>query len=91
MPPREKLPGEILRDRVALDETGQQALPEELHDRVSVPCLERVKRAVVREGAVGHHAMNANPHLRVMVSAAIRDDEVSRLYPRRYRSVRKGG
>jgi hypothetical protein len=35
--------------------------------------------------------MNANPHLRVVVSAAICDDEVSRLYPRRYKSVRKDG
>jgi len=34
--------------------TGEQALPEELHHRVSVPALERVKRAIVREGAVGH-------------------------------------
>ena len=31
MPPRKNLPGEILRDRVALDETGQQALAEQLY------------------------------------------------------------
>jgi len=39
---------------MAFDETGQQALAEQLHHRVSVPRLERVKRAIVREGALGH-------------------------------------
>jgi hypothetical protein len=32
---------------VVLDETGQQALAEELHHRISTPCLDRVKRASV--------------------------------------------
>jgi hypothetical protein len=34
-------------------ETGQQALPEQLHDHITVPGRERVKGAVVREGTVG--------------------------------------
>jgi hypothetical protein len=54
MAPGEELPGEILRDRVPQGEARQQALAEQLHHRLSVPCLERVKRAIVREGAVGH-------------------------------------
>ena len=54
MAPGEELPGEILRDGVAFDETGQQALPEQLHHRVSVPRLDRVKRPVVRERSVRH-------------------------------------
>ena len=33
---------------------GQKDLAEQLHDPVTVPCLERVKGAVVREGTVGH-------------------------------------
>ncbi len=47
MPPGEELPGEILRDGVALDETGQESLAEQPHDRVTIPCLERVEGAVV--------------------------------------------
>jgi hypothetical protein len=54
MAPREKLPDQILRNRVPFAETGQQALPEQLHDHITVPGRERVKGAVVREGAVGH-------------------------------------
>jgi hypothetical protein len=37
MPPGEELPGGILRDRVALHEAGEQALAEQLHDRIAVP------------------------------------------------------
>ena len=54
MAPREELPDEILRDRVALDEASQKTLAEQLHHRVTVPRRERVKRAIVREGTVGH-------------------------------------
>jgi len=54
MPPSQEPPSEILRDRVSFDETGQQALAEKFHDRVSVPGLERAKGAIVRERAVGH-------------------------------------
>ena len=43
MPPGQEPPSEILRDRVSFDETGQQALAEKFHDRVSVPGLERAK------------------------------------------------
>ena len=44
---------EVLRDRVPLDEAGEQALAEQLHHRFGVPALERVKGAVVREAAIG--------------------------------------
>jgi hypothetical protein len=52
------LPSEILRDRVSFDETGQQALAEKFHDRVSVPGLERAQGAIVRERAVGHEKVS---------------------------------
>jgi hypothetical protein len=50
---REELPDKIFRDRVPFDETGHQPLAEQLHDHITVPCLERVKGAVVRERTVG--------------------------------------
>jgi hypothetical protein len=55
MAPGEKLSGQLLGDGTAFDETGEQALAQQLHHRVSVPRLARVKRAIVREGAVGHN------------------------------------
>jgi hypothetical protein len=36
-------------DRVSLDEAGQQALAEQLHDRVGIPCLERQKLSPLPE------------------------------------------
>lgn len=49
-----QLSGQLFGDRMAFDETGEEALAEQLHDRVSVPGLERVKRAIAGERAVGH-------------------------------------
>jgi hypothetical protein len=43
---------EIFRDGMALDETGQQALTEQLHRCLRVPGFDRVKCALVREGTV---------------------------------------
>jgi len=53
MAPREELTDKVLRDRVPKDETGQQALAEQLHDRLAVPILERVKSTLVRKRAIG--------------------------------------
>jgi hypothetical protein len=53
MPPADELPREILRDRVPLDEAGEQALAEQPHHRFTVPALEGVKGAVVGESPVG--------------------------------------
>jgi hypothetical protein len=39
MPPGQELPGELLGDRVPFDQSRQQALAEQLHDRVSVPVI----------------------------------------------------
>jgi hypothetical protein len=73
-------------------ELGEQlALEDRLQDVERYEVTTAVDEAEGAEPTAGNHAMNANPHLRVMVSAAIRDDEVSRLYPRRHKSVRKGG
>jgi hypothetical protein len=52
------LPGDeparkILRDRMPLDEAGEQALAERLHHGIGVPALEGVKGAVVGESPVG--------------------------------------
>jgi len=52
MSPGQELPGEFLGDRVSLDQVRQQALAEQLHDRVPVPGLERLNRTIVRERAV---------------------------------------
>ena len=49
MAPGEKLSGQLLGEGMAFDETGQESLAEQLHHRVSVPRLERVKRTIVRE------------------------------------------
>lgn len=59
--PSQELLGQILRDPVAFDETGQQTLTEERHAPVTVPCLERVKGTVVRERSVGHEDVPDNP------------------------------
>jgi hypothetical protein len=42
----DELVREVLRNRVVLDETGEQALTEQLHHRFRVPVLEGVKGAV---------------------------------------------
>lgn len=59
-------------------------------DAWSQRCATVAARLPFRDRAATYHGMNANPHLRVKVSAAIRDDEVLRLYPRRSNSVGKG-
>ena len=52
MLPSDELAREVLRDRVPLDETGEQALTEQLHHRFRVPVLEGVKGAVCGEGPI---------------------------------------
>ena len=54
--PGEELARQSLGDGVALDETRQQALAEELHHRLRVPGLDRVKRARVRDCAGGYRS-----------------------------------
>jgi hypothetical protein len=75
MAPGEELPDQILRDRVPEGETGQQALAEEFHDRVSVPRLERVKDAVIREHAVGREDVSMRMPLQKVTSAGDRDHD----------------
>jgi hypothetical protein len=53
MRPGDELAREVLRNRVPLDEAGEQALTEQLHRLFSVPALEGVKGAVVGESPVG--------------------------------------
>ncbi len=52
MGPGDELAPEVLGDRVALDEAGEQALAEQLHDRFGVPAPERVKGPVVAEASI---------------------------------------
>jgi hypothetical protein len=61
MLPGEELAREIVRDRVALDEAGEQSLPEQLHDRFAVPGREGMKRAIVREATVAAPRGAARP------------------------------
>src|SRR6266581_7857992 len=75
MAPREELPAEILRDRVALDEASQKTLAEQLHHRVTVPRRERVKRATVREGTVGHEDVSMRMPLQKVTRAGDRDHD----------------
>ena len=75
MPPGQQPPSEILRDRVSFDETGQQALAEKFHDRVSVPGLERAKRAIVRERAVGHEKVTVRMPLQEVAGAGDGDHD----------------
>jgi hypothetical protein len=60
---------------MAFDETGQQALAEQLHHRVSVPRLERVKRAIVREGALGHEDVSMRMPLQEVAARGDRHDD----------------
>ncbi len=75
MPPSQEPPSEILRDRVSFDETGQQALAEKFHDRVSVPGLERAKGAIVRERAVGHEKVTVRMPLQEVAGAGDGDHD----------------
>ena len=68
-------PSEILRDRVALDEASQKTLAEQLHHRVTVPRRERVKRAIVREGTVGHEDVSMRMPLQKVTRAGDRDHD----------------
>ena len=52
MSPGDEFVREVLRDRVSLDEAGEQAFAEQLHHRFGVPSLKRVKGAVVGEGPI---------------------------------------
>jgi hypothetical protein len=52
MSPGDELAREVLRDRVPLDEAGEQPLAEQLHHGFWVPALERVKGAVCGEGPI---------------------------------------
>jgi hypothetical protein len=52
MGPGDELARELLRDRVALDETGEQALAEQLHDGMGVPALQGVEGAVSGEASI---------------------------------------
>ena len=67
MPPGDESAREILRDRVPLDETGEQALTEQLHHRFRVPVLEGVKGAVVGESPIGEEKVSVGmpepPHM----------------------------
>jgi hypothetical protein len=52
MGPGDELAREFLRDRVALDEAGEQALAEQLHHGIGVPALQPVKGAVFAEASI---------------------------------------
>jgi len=54
---------------------GEQAFAEQLHDRVSVPGLERVKRTIVRERAVGHEKVTMRMPLQQVAGAGDRDHD----------------
>jgi len=52
MCPGDELARELLRDRVMLEEAGEQALAEQLHHPFSVPALQPVKGAVFAEASI---------------------------------------
>jgi hypothetical protein len=52
MGPGDELARELLRDRVALDEAGEQALADKLHHGIGVPALQPVKGAVFAEASI---------------------------------------
>jgi hypothetical protein len=85
---RERIPddvGEFLGDRVSLDQARQQALAEQLHHRVSVPRLERVKRTIVRERALGHEKVTMRMPLQKVAGAGDRGHDAGHLEECRYR------
>jgi hypothetical protein len=70
-----ELPREVLRDRVPLDEAGEQALAEQLHHRFSVPALEGVKGAVFGESPVGQQEMRVGMPLDQVSGGGDGDDD----------------
>ena len=68
MPPGDELSREVLRRRVPLDETAEQALTEQLHHHVRIPAREGVKRAIVREATVGQEKVTVGRQKRVDTS-----------------------
>ena len=75
MRPGHELAGELLRDRVSLDEARQQALAEQLHDRFAVPGREGMKGAIVREATVGQEKVSVRMPLDQVPGGGDGDDD----------------
>ena len=75
MLPSDELAREILRDRLPLDETGEQALTEQLHHRFRVPVLEGVKGAVVGESPIGEEKVSVGMPLDQVSGGGDGDDD----------------
>jgi hypothetical protein len=59
--PDDELSRKVLRDRMSLDEAGEQALAEQLHHCFRVPALERVKNTVLGDGPIRGQATGPGP------------------------------
>jgi hypothetical protein len=75
MAPFQELLSEFWGDGMTLDEAGQEALAEQLHDRFAVPGLEGVKRPVVGEGAVARKDVSVGMPLDQVPGGGDRDDD----------------
>jgi hypothetical protein len=75
MRPGDELAREVLRDRVVLDEAGEQALTEQLHHRFRVPVLEGVKGAVGGESPIGQEKVSVGMPLDEVPGGGDGDDD----------------
>jgi hypothetical protein len=75
MGPGDELAREVLRDRVALDEAGEQPFTEQLHHLFAIPALDGVKGAVAGEGPIGHEQVSMGVPLGQVSGGGDGDDD----------------
>jgi hypothetical protein len=75
MGPGDQLAREFLRDRVPFDETGEQALPEQLHHGIGVPALQAVKGAVFAEASIRRQQVSVRVPLDQVPGGGDGDDD----------------
>jgi hypothetical protein len=75
MRPGNELARELLRDRVALDEAGEQPFTAQLHHRFRVPAFQGVKGAVAGESPVGHEKVSMGMPLDQVSGGGDGDDD----------------
>ena len=75
MGPRDELARELIGDRVALDEAGEQALAEQPHHLFGVPVSEGVKGAVGGKASIRAQQVSVGMPLGQVRGGSDRDDD----------------
>jgi hypothetical protein len=75
MLPSEELASKVLRDRVTLDESGEQAFAEEPHHRIAVPDREGLKSAILGKATVGQEEVSVRMPLDQISGGGNGDDD----------------